>query len=416
MTRVQKLQLKQSELRTAIAGELDKELEQREDGALERMTKEAQALELDLQAALTIEQESLPSDQVDTAEGREIRQLMGLSSIADYVDEAMRGQPVDGASRELREALLGKNHIGYLPLDMLADLEPVELRADAVSSVAAAIQDNQQSIAARVFNRTAATYLGATMPSVGVGDVSYPRLTSGTTADVREEGVELDGGAAVLTTETVTPSRLTASYTFNIESLARVRGFEEALRRDLRGVFADKIDNLLINGQVAVNNVSPAVEGLLSAIAAPDDPTSVSSWKEYFAAFDAMVDGVYAVSDSEVRLLLNADGWRHAMALLISTSNSTDGLLRRELPADRFRVSANMPATASMFSQGLSYAFGAGRLVPYGMLMPVWRGLQLIMDPYTKAKSGEQILTAVQLIGSALVDPAQYGRFAVQVV
>ena len=73
-----------------------------------------------------------------------------------------------GAEKELREALLGRDAIGYLPLDLLMDQgdERREYRADAVSNVAAAIQDNQMPIAQRVFAQGAAMYLGAMMPSL----------------------------------------------------------------------------------------------------------------------------------------------------------------------------------------------------------------------------------------------------------
>ena len=69
-----------------------------------------------------------------------------------------------------------------------------------MTDVAAAIQDNQQSILGRVFARSSLAFLGVNMPTVPVGAVSYPRLSAGTSADVRDDGVEVDGGAAALTT------------------------------------------------------------------------------------------------------------------------------------------------------------------------------------------------------------------------
>ena len=303
MTRLQKIQLRQSEVRSKIAAELDRPDEERTDGELERLTREAQSVEVELRAALTIEQEQAIPDTIETPEGRELAELFRRSSLAAFVDETLTGAPLEGANVELRSHLLGENMVGYLPLDLL--LEPderfrggeggrFETRADAVTNVATAIQDNQNTIAARVFARSATAYLGAMMPSVPVGDASYPRLTSGTTADVRSDGVELDGAAAALTTDTISPVRLTASYTFGVETLSRIVGFEEALRQDLRAVMADKLDSLTINGQTADGSNSPVVAGVISSLTDPDNPTDAATWSDYVTAYDGAVDGKYA--------------------------------------------------------------------------------------------------------------------------
>ena len=407
MTRVQKAQLRQSELKTAIAAELDKELEEREEGLLDRLTREAKAVEVELRAALVIEEQTLPPDRIDTPEGRELRELRRRSSIFDYVSEVMDGRALDGASLEYRQALMG-DHPGHVPIEMLLDDEELETRADAVSNISAAIQDNQQSIAARVFARSASMYLGVMMPSVNVGDVSYPRLSAGTSADVRSDGKELDGTAAALTTETISPVRLTASYTFGVESTARVRGWEQALRRDLRQTMADKLDSLVLNGQAASGSNSPKVDGVISSLTDPTNPTAVAGWKDYLEAFDNGVDGKYAISDTEVRILVGVETWRHAQNLEVGT-NGNSGILRDRLPRERFRASANMPAAASNIATAIAYASGASNLAR-GYIAPVWNGLQLISDMYTRAKAGERILTAIQLVGFSMIDSSAHRR------
>lgn len=86
MTRVQKAQLRQSELKTAIAGELDKNSEGREEGLLDRLPREAKAVEVKLRAALVIEEQFLPADRIDNPESRELRRR---SSLFDDVSEVM---------------------------------------------------------------------------------------------------------------------------------------------------------------------------------------------------------------------------------------------------------------------------------------------------------------------------------------
>ena len=410
MTALQRIQLRQSEVRSLIAAELDKAAEDRADGALETLTAQAKGLEVEYRAALTLQEERAVPDRVETPEGRELAELYRRSSMLDYMDEILETRPVDGASREFREAILGDNRPGFMPLDFLLepDEERIEQRADAVTNIATAIQENQQSIAQRVFARSASAYLGIMMPSVAVGTVSYPRLSAGTVADVRSDGVELDGTVATITTESVNPVRLTASYTFGVETLARVQGFEESLRRDLRSVLSDKLDALTLRGQAASGSDSPAVTGIIGSLTNPTDPTAVADWQAYLTAFDGGVDGKYAVSEMEVRLLVNVATWKHAKGLTAGTDGRA-GLLRDILPRDRFRSSANMPVTASNIGSGIRYAFGAGNLAR-GFYAPIWRGVQFIIDPYTKAKSGQRIVTGVMMTGFSMVDGSAYSR------
>ena len=413
MLESQRISIRMSELRQAINGLADDA--PAED--FDKLTSEYQACESRYRAALVVEatdsEQSTEQDGADSAEGREIRHLIERSSISDFVNEAATEREVDGAAKELRSALLGDGEAayGYMPLQMLLDPEQdgIEARADAITNIATAIQDNQQTIAARVFPRSSVNYLGVGTPTVPVGTTTYPRLSGGTTADVRSDGVELDGAAATLATESVNPVRLTASYTFGLESLSRVKGFEESLRRDIRQVLEDKRDSLALNGQAASGTDSPKVDGILNSLADPANPSAVATALDYLTAFDDSVDGKYAVSDSEVRLLTNVETWKHAMGLQLPTSGD---LLRDTLDRSRFRSSANMPSTASKIATAIAYASGASAR---GFVMPTWAGVQLVVDPYTKAKAGQRLLTAIMMVGFSMIDSAAYRRVEFQV-
>ena len=311
------------------------------------------------------------------------------------------GQTLDGASKELREAIFGANTLGYMPLELL------EFRADAVTNIPVssdAVPSNVQPIMGRVFAESASQYLGVQSPTVAVGTNAYPRLSAGTTGDVRSDGVELDGSAASLVIESIAPVRLTASYTYGRETLSRVAGFEEALRADIQGVLSEKRDALAINGQAAVTDVSPKIDGIINSLADPTNPTDVAVWSDYLDAYDSHVDGKYASNDGQVRMLVNPENFRMARKLQIPTSGQ---LLREMLPSGRFRVSANMPATDATIATALTFASGAsGR----GFFMPTWRGLEMLVDPYTLHKKGQRILSAVMMIGADLVDASAYKR------
>ena len=44
--------------------------------------------------------------------------------------------------------------------------------------------------------------------------------------------------------------------------------------------------------------------------------------------------------------------------------------------------------------------------------MPVWRGLQLVNDPFTMAKAGRRILTAVAMVGFDTLDLGGYAELS----
>ena len=190
-----------------------------------------------------------------------------------------------------------------MPIDLL------EYRVDAITSFGGtsdAATDRQQPIAERVYAASATAFLGVGMPAVQPGNAKFPRISAGTSADVRLDGVELDGTAAVITVEEVEPVRLTASYRWNERDELLVEGLANALSADLRMVIGDKIDKLAINGQAAVANLSPVVAGIISSYTAPSDPAAnEAAPTSVRAALAAAVDGVYAQDAGQIRTLIN---------------------------------------------------------------------------------------------------------------
>ena len=400
MTNAQKIQLRLSEVRSrlneiaGLEGDAFTDEIRAEGNTLQR---EYADLETRQRAAIVADGDTATRAAND-GEGAEIRQLVTRASLGAFLHGVARERDVDGAEAELRAALdLGGDEI---PLDVLA-LSETEKRADAATNVAASIAENQQSIAARIFAQTSGAYVGVERPTVAIGDSTYVALTAGATGDFRSDGVAKDAEAATFTTKTVSPSRLTARYAFGIESTVRLRGMEEALRADLATTLGDKLDAVALNGQAAVSNTSPAVEGIISQLTAPGDPGATSEWTDYVKAYSGRVDGKYSADGSNVRLLVNPDAWQLAATLQINASGE---LLMNTLPTGRFRASANMPDSVSDVATCITYAAGPRR----GYVQPVWRALTAIRDPYTKAAEGQVALTVIMLTGAAMVDAGPY--------
>lgn len=411
MTNAQKIALRLSEVRSrlneiaGIEGDAFTDEIRSESETLER---EYRDLETRHRAAI-IADGATETRAAEDGEGRELRALMGKATLGEYLNGAAHGRDVEGAERELRAAL--KLDADQIPLDLLLPLDVekrAEERADAATNVASSIADNQSSIAGRIFAESAGAYMGIDRPTVPVGDTTYVTLTAGASADYRSDGVAKDAEAATFGTKTVSPSRVTARYLFGIESTARLRGMEEALRADLNATLADKLDAVALTGQAVVNNVSPAVEGLIAQLTDPTDPTGVAKAADYLGLYPDRVDGKYSSDGSNVRVLVNPATFKQAYPLQMETSGE---LLSEKLPAGRFRASANMPDAASDIAKVLTYTAVSRR----GFVQPVWRALTIIRDPYTKAAEGQVSLTAIVLTGAAMVDSGPYKLHEVKI-
>ena len=412
MTNTQKIALRLSEVRSrlnTIAG-LEGDVFTPEIRAeSEKLTNEYGDLEVRHRAAIVADGET-ETRKADDGEGREIRQLVGRASLGSYLASAARQVDVSGAEAELRAAL--DLDADQIPLDCLLPVEgettgSAEHRADVVTNVAASIAENQSAIAGRIFAESSGAYLGIERPTVPVGDSTYVALTAGASADFRSDGVAKDADAATLATKTVSPSRVTARYLFGVESTARIAGLEAALRSDLTATLSDKLDAVALAGQAAVSNTSPAIEGLISQLTAPSDPSAIATASDYLGVYSGRVDGKHSADGSNVRLLVNAATFAQAYGLQLATSGD---LLSEKLPAGRFRASANAPATASDIATAISYTAGPRR----GFVQPVWRAATVIRDPYTGAASGQVALTVIMLAGAALVDAAPYALHSFQ--
>ena len=417
MTKSQSLQLRMSEVRQKIN-------EFPDDGAdsdRDALTGEYSNLESQYRAALITESADDDPDagteRSTDPQDREIARLLDRVGVGDYLDAAAAGRTVEGAARELRCATLGDDAPPeFMPLDLLLPRAfERQLRADVATSIATAVQENQSTIAGRAFAVGALDYMGVMRPTVPFGTQSYVSLTTGGVADVRSAGVALDAAAGTFTTKSINPSRVTARVLYDNINDVRMRGSSDALAVDIRMQIADKLDKVGLQGQAAVSNTSPALTGIINGLTDPTDPTAVATWTDYLDAFDDSVDGIYAMDETMVRVLVNADNWKHARGLPVGT-DANGGLLRDRLPAGRFRVSANMPATASTIATGLAYAAGMpGVVMGRAFTQAVWRGIRLIRDVYTNSAEDQTAVTATVYVGQDMVNAARYRRLEFKV-
>ena len=411
MTNSQKLSLKLSEMRGDLNGLIEKrnklpadvEPEASDIESMDGLAKRIQSTETEFRANIVAEEEQHAEDAAadPSSDATELEALLQRSSLAPFVDEVLRDRPVhDGPEAELRSETLGDSYeVGMFPIELLLPqgeagmVAPrIEHRVDAATTVAAAAlaDGSQASVLARVFTRSIAARLGVSMPMVPVGAVNYPILTGGTTAAQAADGTAVDAVAGTFTGHTLEPIRLSAGYLLNVRTGHQLRDFESVLRRDLAAVMADQMDQQVLNG----DGTAPNVSGFLDELAPATDPTATSTYATYVEEFASLVDGINAFDLPDLRGIVGGETFAHMMATYRGNNDNVTSWEKLRQLTGGMSVSSRIPvATGATKDQTNLTALASypGR----NAVAPIWRGMQLIRDPYTMASSGQVRLTAV---------------------
>ena len=412
MLKSQKIELRRSEIRqrlneiSGLEGEAFTDAIKAESAELER---EFSGLDTQYRAALIAEggdgETTTETTETESREAAELRTLTDGVMLGSYLSTALGGGSLEGRERELN------SHIGLddsvIPFAAIAPRveQRAEHRADAITPAPATTGVASQSIIERVFASTAAAFLNVDLPTVGVGVANFPVLTSGAAGSTVDKDAAVDAQAATFTPNTLNPTRLQASYLFRREDRAILAGMEDALRADLSGALGEALDKVIIAGQAA----NPTIPGFLgTGLAAPNPlPAVVADFAAYVSSTAGQIDGRYANSAGDVRLLVGPNTISHMHSLFQAGSGESAASYLARLFGG-LRVSAHVPAKTNANVQGAVVARGSQRAA----VAPVWEGVALIRDEVTKAAKGQLKLTVVMLYSFAIVRAAQFARVA----
>ena len=197
----------------------------------------------DLQTRITAARIADPSTEVtDDAEGRELRQMTDDANLDAIFMAAIEHRSTTGRERELQEHFkLGPNQV---PLSMLG----TEHRTAGGTAAPTSVGTSQAAIIPAVFPQSAGAWLGIPQPTVGVGDATFPVLSTSAVVRTPAEGAEAATSAGVISAELLTPSRLQASMFSSREDFARFMGMDASLRMNLSDALSDGLDKELISG------------------------------------------------------------------------------------------------------------------------------------------------------------------------
>ena len=399
MTNVQKLQIRQSEIRERLNVLSNPESELNEDGKAElnNLMSEMAEIEPKLRAAITAEQETIESRNDGASVDSALDDLRKRASVSEYIRQAVNGQPLDGACRELNDelkiaAVRGQGGGVLMPVEQLAIRADV---ANTTTTAADADETQRRPIFSRLFARGVMDAMGVRLDSVPVGLIEYPILTDATTpAMTAEDADAADTEAATWNSEVLKPKRLIAQYEFTAESIATVPGLDAALSSDLQMSMTSQMNKEVLTGDgtgANVRGLNVAIDFKTSNIA---DPTNVVNFTDGIGFGLEAIDGLHAESEADISVVLGPATYRKVAGILQSgtTENAFDVLRRR---GTTVVTSAHVAAPVSNIQRGYIHA---GRDMSRGdSIAAVWPAIELIRDPYTKAASSKTMITAVML-------------------
>ncbi len=425
MTKVHKLQIRQSELRETINKLLNTpsgERGENYDTELREATAEAQKLEIELRAALVAEEdtdrearEAAEAAGVDP-ETRERLELRSRATLGGFLLSALQGRLPGGAEAEYAAAC---GVTDGFPVDLFEQDRPApETRADAVSPAPATGQGATLApIQPFVFADSIAPRLGIQMPQVGSGNYSEATITTALTAAAKNKGDAQESMAAAITPVTASPRRISARLSVAMEDVAQigVGNFEAALRENARAVLSDAYDAQCING----DGTAPNVDGLVNQLTDPANPATVAGFDDFVTAFADQIDGLWASTMREIAIVANVDAYKLSAKKfrdrVIDTAQRGGVSLGDTSAADYLAqhtggwwTSKRMPATASNIARGIVRRMGRPGLRTASH--PVWANVA-IDDIYSDSGSGTRHFSLHVLCGSKvlIVQPAAYG-------
>ena len=397
MTNVQKLQLKMSQNRERL-NELsnpDNELTEDMKTELNSIMAEMPDLEKRYRAAIQAEQETIEARNDPNGSGdSRLDDLRRRATVSEYFRQALSGQPLDGACRELNQELgivatRGLAGGTLMPVEQLA----LRLRADTPNTTTTAADADstvRRPILSRLFARGIMDAMGVRLDSVPVGLSEYPILTDSVSPEMVAEGTDVDTEVATFTSQILKPKRLVSRYEFTAEAQATIPGLDAALSSDLQMAMTSQMDSEVLTGDGTGANV----RGFDTALTFPSDPTNKVTNVTFINAILEVIDGLHASSEADVSAVIGPDTYKVIAALLFTgtTENSFDVLRRR---GTTIVTSAHVAAPASDIQKGYIHA---GRDMARGdSIGAIWPAMSLIVDSVSKAGEGKTVVTALSL-------------------
>ena len=386
---------------------------------LDTITKRAQEIEVEYRAALITEDADLEQRKGEAgeadAEQRERVELRSKASLGTFMKAALTGRVVSGAEAELQAAA----GVDGIPME-LWDVPRPEQRNGAehraITPAGATVGINLDPIRPAVFAPSIADKLQIDMPRVPSGTYATGTVSSTVgsvlTADAVAKSAEVPQSAGAITVGTASPKRVGASLGLTLEDIAAIgqANFESVLRENVSLVLSDELDDQLINGTGANDDLV----GIFERLTNPSAPAAnVETWTRFLAIQSGGIDGLWATELEHIAMVVGVDTYRLSAATFQGTDSEESAASYLKRMGAGYWTNSRMPATAANIQQGILCR--KGRTGMRTAVSPTWGSIS-IDDIYSGARKGERYFTVSAIVGDViLVQPSAYAQIAFRV-
>jgi HK97 family phage major capsid protein len=394
-----KLQKRQSEIRTELAVLAGKESPSEDElRSIDALDKEYSANEAQYRAALIAEDEerSEAGKEMETRSEKEYRELVDafeLRQVASALDE---GTPLSGQTAEVVQEM--RSHGGYqgIPIPLAA----LELRAG--ETIASGTPDPIQTkpIIDRLFPASVVGRMGGSLINITAGQIEWPVATGGAVVGWGDGELANVGAATQYTTvdKSLSPDyHMGAQMTLSRKALKQSgKALEQAIRRDLNAAIATELDRVVFLGAGSSGEPLGIVAGAGTYGFDVNDVSAAASYAAFRAAAVEFLTRNAATSFKDIRIVFRHELLNTLDDTVYETGDATTEFDRIVSRYGSVMTTGNALAAPTGGPPAESSAVmttSVGGVPPF--FVGIWGGVDLIRDPYTKAASGQLVLTGI---------------------
>ncbi|WGR60251.1 phage major capsid protein [Paracoccus ferrooxidans] len=384
-----KIARRQSEIRQALAGLVGKDSPtEDETRSMETLDAEYRANETRYRAALIAEdtERREAGADLETRSDREYAELVGrfeLRQVALAIDE---GRALSGATKEVVDELRSKGGYQGVPVPLAA----LETRA---GETVAADQINPKTIRPvidRLFPASVASRLGVQSINITSGELEFPVATAGAVFGWQTTELGNVGAASEYQTSerSLNPDQTGgAQMVISRKALKQAgEGLESAIRRDLNAAIGAELDRVVVNGSGAAGQPLGMIPGAATYGIASTAVGAAATWAAFRAQVVAFMQANAITSAAQVNLGFGPAIWAELDDALITGTAVSEW--------DRLTKHIASPAISNVIPDETAILTATVQGIAPGYL-GIYGGVDLIRDPYTKAQSGQLVLTAL---------------------
>ncbi|RWK06518.1 MAG: phage major capsid protein [Mesorhizobium sp.] len=345
---------------------------------------------------------------LETRGDREYADLVSrfeLRQVALHLDE---GRQITGETAEIVQEMRGKGGYRGIPVPWAA----LERRVGETIASGTPNPIQTRPIIDRLFPDSVAGRMGAEMINVDSGLAEWPVVTSSVSAGwAASETGSVAGPTVFATSDKQLAPNQTLGITMKITRKALKQSgdaLEQAVRRDMNGAIAMKIDAAVFQGAGSGGEPLGVITGYSTYGITSTAINAAASWSAFRSAVIRFMDNYAVSSPDAVKLAITPTLWgKLDGALITNTAVSEWDRLVKNIPASNISISANaLPPTGNSPDEVVAVlTTSAGGVAP--IFVGAWGGIDLIRDPYSDAASGGLRLTALTTVDVTVARPSQ---------